>query len=194
MSAKRGRPRSSEKNPVQESQEDIQESQHSLLDAMDAFNVEEEVQQPVARMTRSISGTQPMVVSPPTPRRTVVARRTSTSPHAVAAAAVIEAVNRLSVRGFVVEHMKSGQFVAPPDAVFVYDNSDNRSVRTVSKKLDKLRRAFPDKDMYEFSANGTCDIFPTAVAGASVGILSVNLKKCFDESKRARGSTSDDDE
>lgn len=201
MSAKRGRPRGSEKNPIElNSQGDNQDSQHSLLDNMDALNVEEEVFQPepysppAARVTRSNSGTRPTSTSSTSPRRTVVARRTSTSPHAAAATAVAIAVQKLSVSGFVVEHLKSGQFIAPPNAVFVYDNSDSRSVRTVTKKMAKIRREFPDKEMHEFSAKGTAGILPTAVAGASVGVLTVNLKKCFDESKRSRISSSDDDE
>jgi hypothetical protein len=181
MSAKRGR--GSAKEPIQISRQNTnesQDSQHSLLDHLDALNVEVE---PIVRVVRarSNSGT----------------RRASSSPHAAAAAAaaaavaVAVAIQKLSVKGYITEHRKSGHFIAPPNAVFVFDNSDISSKRVVEKKMKKIRNAYPDEELYEFNALGTSDMLPTAVAGATQGVLTANLTKCFEASKRAKESESD---
>ena len=189
---KRGRPRGSENNPIDFGES--QESNHSLLNRLDALQVDEEIEPELysppasTAVRRTRSGVPLQVCSEPS--RIVVdgPARGSRSPRS----GVVE-VPKLAVSGFIVEHLKSGQYIAPQNAIFVYDISDSRSVRTVQKKMNKIRKEFPDKTLHEFTTKGTAGILPTSVGGASVGVLTATVAKCFQSSKRARTSSPDDD-
>ena len=201
---KRGRPRGSESNPIDFGES--QESCGSLLNHLDALQVDDEEIQPepysppaatAVRRTRSGSLITPRAVavgarSVSVSRDVASVVRSSSSSRAVrvaAASAIAVLLPKLAVSGFVMEHGKSGQYVAPQNGVFVYDITDSRSVRTVEKKMADIKEEFEGKTLYEFTAKGSVGMLPTSVAGASHGFTSVTMAKCFQTSKRAKISS-----
>ena len=200
---KRGRPRGSENNPIDFGES--QESCASLMNHLDALQVEEDEIQPepysppaatAVRRTRSGSLISPAVAvgarSVSSSRDVAMVVRSKSSSRAIRAVAdgaVAVLISKLAVSGFVVEHEKSGQFVAPQNGVFVYDITDSRSVRTVTKKMADIKEEFKGKTLHEFTAKGSVGMLPTSVAGASHGFTSVTMAKCFESSKRAKISS-----
>ena len=160
------------------------ESCASLTDGVDALQVED-ITSPVrtTRVRRTRSGSQ---IAPSVP----VIDVTVASAGASLSRSVI--IPNLAVSGLIVEHQKSGQLIAPQNAVFVYDPKDSRSVKSVQKKIANFRKEFPHNPFYEFTAKGTTDMLPTAVGGASVGIKGATLAKCCERAggdrKRVKSS------
>jgi hypothetical protein len=201
---KRGRPRGSENNPIDFGES--QESCASLMNHLDALQVEEDEIQPeqysppaatTVRRLRSGSLISPPVVavgarSVSSSREVAMVVRSNSSSRAVrvaAESAIAVLLPKLAVSGFVMEHGKSGQYVAPQNGVFVYDITDSRSVRTVTKKMADIKEEFKGKTLHEFTAKGSVGMLPTSVAGASHGFTSVTMAKCFQNSKRAKTSS-----
>ena len=170
-----------------------QESNHSMLDKLDALQVEEPepYSPPAARTSRT--GISLKILSKNTPATAALVDAQHLAAGSRRSRSASRSDMKLAVSGFIVEHLKTGQYIAPQNAVFVYDISDSRSVKSVQKKMNKIRREFTDKTLCEFTAKGTAETLPTSVGGASVGVLTATVAKCFESSKRARTSTSDSD-
>jgi hypothetical protein len=103
-------------------------------------------------------------------REVAMVVRSNSSSRAVrvaAESAIAVLLPKLAVSGFVMEHGKSGQYVAPQNGVFVYDITDSRSVRTVTKKMADIKEDFKGKTLQEFTTKSSFGMLPTSVAGIS---------------------------